>query len=135
MKAKKILTVLFTMLMILSASKLNSHAYSEFDDFEFMPFYEHIQMFNCDLNISSSIATISCSALGGFSTNSMKMSVDLQKKSGRSWKTIASFSEEGTRTVHLNESYYLKNRGEYRIRCYLLVNGVESDTIYSYDSF
>ncbi len=99
---------------------------------------KYVNLFNvsASLDISGNTAYCTGFAKSVFSTDTIKMTMYLQKQTSTGWSTVAIWYKQDTRLVTLDKSKSGLSAGTYRIRIYVTVynsngNFVESANAYS----
>ena len=98
--------------------------------------YVDLTILSAALEISGNTASCSGTAKTMVSTDTIKMTMYLQKQVSTGWSTAASWSKQGKKLVTLDKSKSGLSAGTYRVRLYIAVydsNGtfVESANAYS----
>ena len=98
--------------------------------------YVDLTRLSASLNISGTTASCSGTAKTLISTDTIKMSMYLQKQTSTGWSNVASWYKEGTRLISLDKTKGSLSPGTYRVHLYVVVydtNGgfVESANAYS----
>ena len=98
--------------------------------------YVDLTRLSAVLGISGKTASCSGTAKTMVSTDTIKMTMYLQKQTSTGWSSVASWSTQGKRLVTLDKSKSGLSAGTYRVRIYITVydaNGtfVESANAYS----
>ena len=98
--------------------------------------YVDLTRLSAVLGISEKTASCSGTAKTMVSTDTIKMTMYLQKQTSTGWSSVASWSTQGKRLVTLDKSKSGLSAGTYRVRLYIAVydsNGtfVESANAYS----
>ncbi len=87
------------------------------------------------LRINGNTAQCSGSARSIISTDTIKMTMYLQKQTSTGWSNVASWYKEGTRLVMLDKSKSGLSAGTYRVLLYVTVydsNGIFVESAFAY---
>ena len=129
--------ILVLALMFILASFTTSYAEgSDMTTYDLNIRYVDLTRLSASLNISGTTASCSGTAKTLISTDTIKMSMYLQKQTSTGWSNVASWYKEGTRLVTLDKSRSGLSAGTYRVLLYVTVydsngNFVESACVYS----
>lgn len=58
-----------------------------------------------------------------------------QKETNGSWATLETFTNSGTDYAQIRASLNSSSAGNYRIKCFVRANGVESDVRYAFATY
>ncbi len=129
--------ILLLALMLFLASFITSYAEESDMATNYLNIrYVDLTRLSASLNISGTTASCSGTAKTLISTDTIKMSMYLQKQTSTGWSNVSSWYKQGVRLVTLKKDKSGLTAGTYRVRLYVLVydsNGsfIESANVYS----
>ena len=115
---KRILAMIFLVVLLASLMVLTVTADAESI---IMPRYSYIQVINSRLAIGN-LGMSSCNANSGFSGGaSQKLTCELQRYEGSTWRTIKTWSTTSTSSALISKNYAVASGYTYRLRttCYV----------------
>lgn len=132
---KKIIILVLALMFILASFTTSYAEGSDMTTYDLNIRYVDLTRLSASLNISGTTATCSGTAKTLISTDTIKMSMYLQKQASTGWSSIASWYKEGTRLVTLDKSKSGLSAGTYRVLLYVTVydsNGNFVESAYAY---
>ena len=133
---KKVIILVLALMFILASFTTSYAEGSDMTTYDLNIRYVDLTRLSASLNISGTTASCSGTAKTLISTDTIKMSMYLQKQTSTGWSNVASWYKEGTRLVTLDKSRSGLSAGTYRVLLYVTVydsngNFVESACVYS----
>lgn len=133
---KKVIILVLALMFILASFTTSYAEGSDMTTYDLNIRYVDLTRLSASLNISGTTASCSGTAKTLISTDTIKMSMYLQKQTSTGWSNVASWYKEGTRLISLDKTKGSLSPGTYRVHLYVVVydtNGgfVESANAYS----
>ena len=112
---KKVVTLLLTIVLVLGIMAPAAFAFAENDAVQ--PRYFRISTFDIAFDISSSGKSSCYSKIVTYeSTDTIDLTIELQRDGGSGWSTIKTWTGEDTGRISLDKVWYVTSGYEYRLR-------------------
>jgi len=112
---KKVITLLLSIVLVFGV--ITPTAFATADNDIMHPRYSRIYSIVTDLDIDSSgKSTCNCKVRSGTATDTVDLTMELQRLENGNWNTIKTWTSSGTRLAYLAKNWYVLSGYDYQLR-------------------